>query len=86
MSPGLKTKLEIYDPEYFVAFTFDKKSPLTLFNAPAGCAAEYHPPQLLNTNLMAALAAIPRSQHDLPSGLQSAASQLANVFKISCPK
>jgi ABC-type uncharacterized transport system substrate-binding protein len=81
-----KATLEIYDPEYFVAFTFSKKTPIVLFNAPAGCAAEYRPPGLLSTNIMAALAAVPKSQHDLPSGLQGAAAQLANVFKISCPK
>jgi ABC-type uncharacterized transport system substrate-binding protein len=84
--PSPKMTLEIYDPEYFVAFTFDKKIPLALFNASAGCVAEYHPPQLLSTNLMAALAAVPKSQHDLPSNLQSAAVQLGNVFTISCPK
>jgi ABC-type uncharacterized transport system substrate-binding protein len=83
--PSPKTTLEVYDPEYFVAFTFDKKTPLGLFNAPAGCAAEYHRPRLLSTTLMTALAAVPISQHDLPTKLQGAAAQLANVFKISCP-
>jgi ABC-type uncharacterized transport system substrate-binding protein len=84
--PGPNTTLEIYDPEYFVAFTFDKKIPLALFNPPSGCIAEYHPPQLLSTNIMTALAAVPISQHDLPSKLQSAATQLANVFDVSCQK
>jgi ABC-type uncharacterized transport system substrate-binding protein len=76
--------MEIYDPEYFVAFTFDKKMPVALFNAPPGCSAVYHPPRPLSTSIMASLAAVPRSQHDLPAGLQGAAVALANVFKISC--
>ena len=83
---GSKMTIEIYDPEYFVAFTFNKKIPMELFNAPAGCAAEYHPPRLLGASTMAALAAVPKSQHDLPSGLQVAAVELANTFKIACPK
>jgi ABC-type uncharacterized transport system substrate-binding protein len=84
--PGAHMRLEIYDPEYFVAFTFSKKAPLELFNAPAGCAAEYHPPHLLSSSMMGALAAVPKSQHDLPPQLLGAAADLANVFKISCPK
>ena len=83
---GAKMKIEVYDPEYFVAFTFDKKTPMELFDAPAGCTAEYHPPRLLGAGTMAALAAVPKSQHDLPLGLQSAAVELANIFKVACPK
>jgi ABC-type uncharacterized transport system substrate-binding protein len=31
--------LQIYDPTYFVAFSFDSKDPVTLVNAPSGCSA-----------------------------------------------
>jgi ABC-type uncharacterized transport system substrate-binding protein len=31
--------LQIYDPTYFVAFSFDTKDPVTLVDAPAGCSA-----------------------------------------------
>ena len=40
-----KATLEVFDPEYFVAFTFPKKKAVTLSDAPPGCTAEYHPPQ-----------------------------------------
>jgi ABC-type uncharacterized transport system substrate-binding protein len=86
MAPASDMTLEIYDPEYFVAFTFNEKVPIKLFNAPAGCAFDYQPPRLLSAGTMAALAAVPLNQHDLPSGLQGAAAELANVFKIHCPK
>jgi ABC-type uncharacterized transport system substrate-binding protein len=86
MAPTPEMTLEIYDPEYFVAFTFNQKIPIKLFNAPAGCRFDYHPPQLLSASTMAALSAVPLSQHDLPSGLQGAAVELANVIKIHCPK
>jgi ABC-type uncharacterized transport system substrate-binding protein len=83
--PGPKTTLEIYDPEYFVAFTFAKKNPITLYHAPAGCSAQYHAPHPLDAKIMAELAAVPASQHDLPPALEDAAVGLANMIKISCP-
>lgn len=84
--PGPEMTLEIYDPEYFVAFTFDKTQPITLYHAPAGCAAEYHPPKPLSASIMMRLSEIPKSQHDLPPALRDAAVGLANVIKISCPR
>jgi ABC-type uncharacterized transport system substrate-binding protein len=82
--PGLKTTLEVYDPEYFVAFTFAKASPVTLYHAPAGCHAQYHAPRPLNAGIMAKLAAIPADQHDLPPALRDAALGLANIITMEC--
>ena len=79
-----KATLEVYDPEYFVAFTFEKKDPVTLFQAPAGCHAEYHPPRPINAHIMAELAAIPIDQHDLPAALRDAAVGLANIITMEC--
>ena len=31
--------LQVYDPTYFVAFSFEAKDPVTLVNAPNGCSA-----------------------------------------------
>ena len=42
---GKDTTLEIFDPEYFVAFEFPGEQPLALNGAPDGCTATYHPPQ-----------------------------------------
>jgi len=85
-APGPTTTLEIYDPEYFVAFSFAKNEPITLYQAPAGCVAQIHPPRPLDSRIMAKLAAIPADQHDLPQELQSAASDLANVITLTCPR
>lgn len=85
-APGNKTTLEVYDPEYFVAFTFAKHQPITLYHAPPGCAAEYHPPHQLDASIMARLAAVPVAQHDLPPALRSAAVGLANMVTMTCPK
>lgn len=82
---GRKTTLEVYDPEYFVAFTFAKHDPVTLYHAPAGCHAEYHPPHPLDARIMAKLAAVPVDQHDLPPALRDAAMGLANIISLECP-
>jgi ABC-type uncharacterized transport system substrate-binding protein len=84
IAPGPATTLEIYDPEYFVAFTFAKHEPVTLYQAPVGCTTEIHPPRPLDASIMAKLAAIPADQHDLPAELQGAAVDLANVITLTC--
>ena len=80
-----KATLEVFDPEYFVAFTFPQHKAVTLTDAPPGCTAEYHPPQMLDAKTMAKLAAIPVDQHDLPPELQDAAVGLANLIALQCP-
>ncbi len=77
--------VEIFDPEYFVAFTFVKDHPVALDSPPAGCSATYRPPHELDASTMNALAAIPMEQHDLPPDLLSAAAALANVVLVKCP-
>ena len=80
-----KATLEVFDPEYFVAFTFPQHKAVTMTDAPAGCTAEYHPPHMLDAKTMAMLSAIPADQHDLPSELQDAAAGLANLIVLNCP-
>ena len=78
------TTLEVFDPEYFVAFTFLRDNPITLDGAPASCTATYRPPQDLDTRTMALLATIPIDQRVLPPSLRSAASALANQVTLTC--
>jgi ABC-type uncharacterized transport system substrate-binding protein len=78
-----KATLEVFDPEYFVAFSF-LKDPVSLVGAPAGCSAAYHPPQELDAKTMQTLASIPVDQHDLPPELINAASSLANLITVTC--
>jgi ABC-type uncharacterized transport system substrate-binding protein len=82
---GPQTTLEVFDPEYFVAFTFVKEGPVTLDSAPAGCSAIYHPPRELDDQTMALLGALPQDQRELPAELSGAAADLANVAEIRCP-
>src|SRR5262249_23487828 len=85
MVPGKHAMLEIFDPEYFVAFSFLKQDPIKLIDAPATCKAIYHPPKGLDASTQAVLAAIPADQHDLPPELAQAASVLASHATVSCP-
>jgi ABC-type uncharacterized transport system substrate-binding protein len=80
-----KATLEVFDPEYFVAFTFPKDRAVTMNGAPAGCTAAYHPPAELDATTMSQLSAIPADQHDLPTELQDAAAGLANLIAVNCP-
>jgi ABC-type uncharacterized transport system substrate-binding protein len=76
--------LEVYDPEYFVAFTFDEARPVLLVGAPQGCIAAYHPPQELDDATVTLLAAIPADQRELPAELAGAADGLANTIEVAC--
>jgi ABC-type uncharacterized transport system substrate-binding protein len=77
--------IEIFDPEYFVAFSFIKDKPVALDGPPAGCSATYRAPHELDASTMNALAAIPMEQHDLPPDLLNAASALASLITVKCP-
>jgi ABC-type uncharacterized transport system substrate-binding protein len=82
---GPETTLEVFDPEYFVAFNFVKEDPVTLDGAPEGCTAVYYPPHELDDATMAVLGAIPQDQRELPPELANAAVDLANIAKVTCP-
>lgn len=81
---GAATTLEVFDPEYFVAFSYYEDTPVTLTDAPAGCSAQYHPPQELDSASIAILGSIPASQRDLPPELQELTAGLSNLITIHC--
>jgi ABC-type uncharacterized transport system substrate-binding protein len=78
------TTLEVFDPEYFVAFTFVENDPVTLVDAPANCIAVYHPPGEIDAQTMAMLNALPQDQRELPPELAGAADDLADLAEIKC--
>ena len=76
--------LEVYDPEYFVAFSLAKDDPIRLANAPAGCKLDVERPKELDAATATALAAIPADVRQLPSGLGSLTGGLANRVTVTC--
>lgn len=81
-----KVRLEIFDPEYFVAFTLVKDNPVALDHAPAGCKTSLRLPGELDPATAAVLGAVPVDERVLPPDLRQAASVLANVITIACPQ
>lgn len=76
--------LEVYDPEYFVAFSFDDVQPAAVVDAPAGCEAVYHPPAEIDPATAAILATIPADQRELPPELAILTTDLANAIRVTC--
>ncbi len=76
--------LEVTDPEYFVAFTFDDQTPIRLVDAPQTCVADYRPPEGLDDATAAQLALIPADQRALPDGLGNLTDDIANVIRVGC--
>lgn len=81
------TRLEIYDPTYFVAFRMvdEAETPLTFDGAPKGCAAKIFRPPGMDPATAAQLAAVPADQRQLPAALQLLADGQTNGADIACP-
>ena len=73
---------QVYDPSYFVAFGFEKKDPVALKDAPAGCSASLmEPAPLLATESQRLSQAA--SENFSPGGDLSA--RLAPRVVVACP-
>jgi ABC-type uncharacterized transport system substrate-binding protein len=74
--------LEVYDPTYFVDFSFVEKDPASLAGAPAGCHVTIGKPQELTAEMARRLAEIPPDQQ-IPEN--SYGAQFANRISVKCP-
>ena len=77
-------EVEVFDPEYFVAYSFPDRDAAAIKGGAANCHATYVPPKPLDARIMAKLAAVPIEQHDLPPALADAAVGLAHMFTVAC--
>lgn len=77
--------LEVTDPEYFVAFTFDEVEPAVLINAPESCVASHRGPAELDAETEQRLAAIPADQ-ELPPDLAALVDTagISNTIRLRC--
>lgn len=82
---GQPVRVDIYDPTYFVAYSFES-SGLTLKNAPAACLRRYTPPRELDYKTMQQLAAIPPDPDPaaLPEELFAVTRGLTHRIDITC--
>ncbi len=82
---GKPTKLEVYDPTYFVAFEFVDDTPLKLVGAPADCTFKINRPDSLDPATAAQLAQIPADQRDIPPEMMVITQTLTNGADLTCP-
>jgi ABC-type uncharacterized transport system substrate-binding protein len=81
---GRQVTLDLYDPEYFVAMSFEKTSPVRMVGAPKACKLQVFTPSGLSAAAAAALASVPASQRTLPKDLQGLTSGIENGAVIDC--
>lgn len=93
---GKTVRLDVYDPEYFVAFTLTEKDPFSLAAAkaadggpagkvPQGCTFTVKRPADLDPMTATTLSLIPAEERDLPPNLKAVTEQLANTMTVTCP-
>jgi ABC-type uncharacterized transport system substrate-binding protein len=75
--------IEIYDPSYFVDFSFEKDKAATLVGAPAGCKLTIGRPEEMDAGLAAKLFQMAPDQKLDPS--QMLGAQFANRIFVRCP-
>jgi ABC-type uncharacterized transport system substrate-binding protein len=74
-------KLEIYDPSIFVDFEFDKKDPVKMSGAPAGCVLQTELPREMTYAEGKKLSEIPA---DAPNVTMAFGAQFANKILVKC--
>ncbi|WP_280939347.1 DUF1007 family protein [Methylobrevis pamukkalensis] len=82
---SLAADLDVYDPTYYVAFTFVETDPVHLVDAPAGCVVDVRRPGALDPMTAASLAAIPADQREVPGALAAVTQDLTNGAGLTCP-
>jgi ABC-type nickel/cobalt efflux system permease component RcnA/ABC-type uncharacterized transport system substrate-binding protein len=83
-TPPVRTanlKIEIFDPEYFVDFSFAEKDPITLAGAPEQCKLTVARPNEASTPQVQRLPDAMASQPDT----MNYGAQFANRFAVECP-
>ena len=74
--------LEVYDPTFFVDFSFAEKDPVKLVGAPAHCKLSIARPQEMSTALTQQLSQLGADQRD-PS--LTIGTEFANKIIVKCP-
>ncbi|HEY0331796.1 MAG TPA: DUF1007 family protein [Rhodopseudomonas sp.] len=72
--------VEVFDPSYFIDFTFDDKDPVKLVGAPAGCAVSFQRPNDGTAN-----AARLGEQNFMNGDNSNYGAMFANKIMVSCP-
>lgn len=77
-------EIDVGDPEYYAAFTFEGADAVRLEGAPAGCTVDVNLPKEIDSDIAARLFALPPDITVLPPDLRQAARDLDNVVVVDC--
>lgn len=83
-TPDGEVILEVYDPEYFVAFALPSAEAVRMVGAPDKCALTVQLARELDAEAEAALAEIGPEQRELPEELKALTEGLDNSATIKC--
>ena len=76
--------LQVYDPEYYVAFSLPSAEAVRLVEASAGCRLSVTPAEGSDADAAAALATIGPDQRELPADIQDLTGGVDNSAAINC--
>ncbi|HMB48051.1 MAG TPA: DUF1007 family protein [Afifellaceae bacterium] len=82
--PDGEVVLEVYDPEYFVAFELPSEEAVRMVGAPAGCKLRVQLARELDNAASAALAEVGPEQRELPEELKALTEGLDNSAAVLC--
>ncbi len=84
-APGAQpVSIEVFDPTYFVAYSFKAQGAIAMQGAPQGCRADYREPRELDWQTMQKLALIPADVAEPPEELYAITKGLAHGIEVSC--
>lgn len=84
LPPGAVATLDVYDPEYYIAFTVPSANAVRLVNAPAECRLNVRPAATPDAATAAMLATVGPDQRELPSSMQGLTAGLDNSSAVDC--
>lgn len=76
--------VQVYDPEYFIAFTLPGKDAVRLVDAPAACRLTVTPAAGPDAAAAAQLATVGADQRALPDAMQSLTGGIDNSAEVNC--
>jgi ABC-type nickel/cobalt efflux system permease component RcnA/ABC-type uncharacterized transport system substrate-binding protein len=76
--------VQVYDPEYYIDFTFPSAEAARLVGAPAGCRLEVYPAAGPDPAAAAELATVGADQRALPAEMQDLTGGIDNTALVNC--
>ncbi|MEM8877148.1 MAG: DUF1007 family protein [Pseudomonadota bacterium] len=77
-------EIDVFDPEYFVAFSMVETDPVALSNAPDACRFDLRLPRELDAATAMTLSQVPAEIRNLPPELAGLTQGLANTIILRC--